>query len=97
MKDKANFIASSVSWFCTLAQTNEVFQLAMLILSIISTIITIANVFIKWYNKAKEDGKITSEELQELGKQLAEEGQNTAKLLKENKEKTEKEQNKHDI
>lgn len=79
MKDKFNVLTSSVSWILTAVQTNEILQTIMFIMSIISTAFTIAYTIHKWYNKAKEDGKITKEELQELGENLTE-------VLKQNEE-----------
>ena len=64
-------VGSAASWICTIAQTNEIFQFAMLILSILSTIFTIAFTIYKWYNKAKEDGKITKEEIEDLADDIS--------------------------
>lgn len=72
LKENAGLLGTSTSWICTIAQTNEIFQLAMLILSIVSTLFTIAYTIYKWYNKAKQDGKITPEEIKELGDDLQE-------------------------
>lgn len=66
VKENAGFLGAGASWICTIAQTNEIFQFVMLILSILSTIFTLAYTLYRWYNKAKEDGKITSEEIEEL-------------------------------
>ena len=65
-------VGSAASWICTIAQTNEIFQFAMLILSILSTLFTIAFTIYKWYNKAKEDGKITKEEIEDLADDISE-------------------------
>ena len=54
-------IGSLSSWLLTIAQTNEIMQLIMFIMSIISTAFTIAFIVYKWYNKAKEDGKVSGE------------------------------------
>lgn len=59
-------IGSLSSWLLTIAQTNEIMQLIMFIMSIISTAFTIAFIVYKWYNKAKEDGKITKDEIDDL-------------------------------
>ena len=73
MKDNIlSAIGSVSSWVFTMAQTNEAFQLIMLILSILSTLFTIAFTFYKWYNKAKEDGKITKEEIEDLADDISE-------------------------
>ena len=73
MKDNIlSAIGSVSSWVLTMAQTNEAFQLIMLILSILSTLFTRAFTFYKWYNKAKEDGKITKDEIEDLTKDISE-------------------------
>lgn len=65
-KDNANFLSSSASWVFTIVQTNELLQSICFILSAISTVFTIAYTVYRWYNKSKEDGKITIEEVKEL-------------------------------
>lgn len=74
MKNNINmgFLGSATSWICTVVQTNEIFQLVMLILSILSTLFTLAYTIYKWYNKAKEDGKITKEEIEDLADDVSE-------------------------
>lgn len=57
---------TSVSTALTIAQTNELFQLVELILSIITFLLTISYIIWKWYKKAKKDGKITIDEVEEL-------------------------------
>lgn len=54
----------------TALQTNEVFQYISLALTIVSTLVAIAFTIYKWYKKATEDGKITSEELEDLNKEV---------------------------
>ena len=66
IKENAGFLSAGASWCFTIAQTNEIFQCVMLVLSILSTMFTLAYTIYRWYNKAKEDGKITSEEIDEL-------------------------------
>ena len=46
-------------------QTSEVLQIISLVLTIIGSLITIALAIINWWKKAKADGKITSDEIQE--------------------------------
>ena len=66
LKENAGFLSAGASWIFTIAQTNEIFQCVMLVLSILSTLFTLAYTLYRWYNKAKEDGKITPEEIEEL-------------------------------
>ena len=46
-------------------QTNELLQTISLILTIIGTLITIIMALFSWWNRAKKDGKITKEEIDE--------------------------------
>lgn len=46
-------------------QTSEVLQIISLVLTIIGSLITIAMAIINWWKKAKADGRITSDEIQE--------------------------------
>ena len=50
----------------TISQTNEVFQIVQIILTCISTLIVMAFTIWKWYKKAKEDGVITPDEIDEV-------------------------------
>ncbi len=50
----------------TVTQTNEILQTISLIITIIGAIISMIIVpLISWYQKAKKDGKITSEEIKD--------------------------------
>ena len=59
-------------------QTSEVLQIISLVLTIIGSLITIAMAIINWWKKAKADGKITSEEIQE-GVEIIQNGINDLK------------------
>ena len=54
----------------TALQTNEVFQYISLAITILSSLLAIAFTIYKWWKKANEDGKITAEEIEELGNDL---------------------------
>lgn len=56
---------TSVSAVGTGLQTSEVLQIISLVLTIIGSLITISMAIISWWKKAKADGKITSDEIQE--------------------------------
>ena len=64
------FVGTSFGAVMTALQTNEVFQIIELILSIIALVITIAYTIWKWYRKASQDGKITADEVDELFDEL---------------------------
>lgn len=67
MKDKAlDFIGIAFQSMLTLAQTDEIFKIISLILTIITTTIVLARNIYEWYIKAKKDGKIDVDEGKEL-------------------------------
>lgn len=59
-------VALVVSTWATIAQTNEVFQTIQIVLTCLCLAVTFAYRIWRWYVKAKEDGRITLEELNEL-------------------------------
>lgn len=66
MRDNAIMIGGNVfAYVLTALQTNEIFQLAELILSVVLTVLLIAFRLWKWFKEAKKDGEITSDEIQE--------------------------------
>ena len=74
MNDK---IRELIAWICngsaimlTALQTEEVFRIISLILTITATLLSIALTIWTWWKKAKMDGKITPEEVEELKNQL---------------------------
>lgn len=50
----------------TLSQTDEVFRIVSLVLTIISALIVLIRNILDWYNKAKKDGKIDKDEIKEV-------------------------------
>ena len=67
MKDNITYgICGSIMAVCGITQTSELFQLIQVIIGVISALFAIAYTIYKWYNKAKEDGKITKEEVKDL-------------------------------
>lgn len=54
----------------TAIQANEVLQIIQAILTVIGLLITISYTIWKWYRKAKEDGKIEPQEVDELMEDL---------------------------
>lgn len=67
MKDNniVSYILSGFT-FLTSALTQDIMQIILLVLGILSTLFSIAYTVWKWYKKAKEDGIITDEEIDEL-------------------------------
>ena len=60
------WVGSGISTILTISQTNEVFQLIQIILTSIAVLVSIAYTIWKWRKNAKKDGKITSDEVDEL-------------------------------
>ena len=50
----------------TIAQTDEIFRIISLVLTIISAVVVLARNIYEWYLKAKKDGKIDANEGKEL-------------------------------
>ena len=69
-KDVLPFSGGAIGTIFTALQTNEVFQIISLVITILSTLIATAFTIWKWWKKASEDGKITSEELDDLNKDV---------------------------
>ena len=68
--DFLSWTGSALGTILTAIQTNEVFQYISLALTILSTLVAMAFTVYKWWKKANEDGKITPEEIDELGKDI---------------------------
>ena len=65
IKDVFEISGNGVMYILTATQTKEIFEIISLVLSILISILIIAGKIITWYKKAKEDGKITADELKE--------------------------------
>ena len=86
MKEKTlNGVCLGVNILATASQADEVLRYIQLALSILSTLIILAFNLYKWWKKAKEDGKIDKEELQE-GLNIVQNGLNEIKETKENEQ-----------
>ena len=71
--DIVAWLGTIVGGTCTgisYATANQILSICGLILTIISTIVSITYVIWKWWKKAKADGKITEEEVDELMDEL---------------------------
>ena len=68
-KDFIAWLGTLVGGTCTgvsYASANQILTICGLILTIISTLVSITYVIWKWWKKAKADGKITEDEVDEL-------------------------------
>lgn len=66
MKEWIEFTGNGALYILTILQTNEVFQIVELCISILLSIILIAYKIWKWYREAMKDGKITKDEIDEI-------------------------------
>ena len=67
MSDKfLDIVGITFQSLLTIAQTDEIFRIISLVLTIISAVVVLARNIYEWYVKAKKDGKITAEEGKEL-------------------------------
>lgn len=72
IKSMISYAGDGVGVVLTAMQTEHSFKVASLILTIIATSISIAFTIWNWYKSAKKDGKITLEEINELGEKIEE-------------------------
>lgn len=56
---------NGLMYVLTATQTKEVFEIISLVLSILISLLIITSKLVVWFKKAKEDGKITKDELKE--------------------------------
>lgn len=80
MKDSnmASWLLTGFSGILTFIQQNEIMQIISFSVTILSGVVSLAFNIYKWVRKAKKDGKITDEELDELAS-LVEGGLNPLK------------------
>lgn len=69
-----DFLTDTFGIVFTAIQTNELFQLVSLILTCLATAVSIGYTFYIWYKKAKADGKITKEEIEDLEEKIKRKG-----------------------
>lgn len=65
--DYQSYVCNGVGVVFSAIQTNEVLSWISWIITLLATLLSISFTLWKWYRKAKEDGKITKEEIDELG------------------------------
>lgn len=67
MSDKfQDIVGITFQSMLTIAQTDEIFRIISLVLTIISAVVVLARNIYEWYIKAKKDGKIDANEGKEL-------------------------------
>lgn len=60
------YAGNLVGMICTAIQPDELLQIISLVLTIVATLFSIAFTVCNWWKKAKDDGKIDKEEIDEL-------------------------------
>ena len=72
MKDTAISIGGNAfGYVLAVIQSNEVFQIISFILSVMTSLIIIGYKVWVWWREAKKDGKITKDEIQQLGDSIS--------------------------
>ena len=81
---------TAISSIATAMQANEVFYNIQVVISIICGVCTLISIIfgvidkiIKWYSKAKEDGKIDDKEKEELKQIISDDGSEVIKVVKD--------------
>jgi hypothetical protein len=69
-KDLLNYVLPTFEVVLTALQENVTYQIVCMILTIVSFLITIAFTCWKWYRDASKDGRITADEVSDLGDKL---------------------------
>ena len=59
--------------FNTILQSDEVLKYVNLVITILIGIVSLSYTIYRWYKKAKEDGKISSDEIEELKNNIVDE------------------------
>ena len=67
MNNNLDIATTTFSGLLTALQTDEVFKWVGFILTLLSALVGIAYRIWHWYKDAKEDGKITADEVKKLG------------------------------
>lgn len=67
MNNNLDIATTTFSGLLTALQTDEVFKWIGFILTLLSALVGIAYRIWHWYKDAKEDGKITADEVKKLG------------------------------
>lgn len=69
-KDLLNYVLPTFEAVLTALQENTAYQIICMVLTIVSFLITIAFTCWKWYRDVSKDGKITADEISDLGDKL---------------------------
>lgn len=78
MKNTGNicaWIGNGLTYAVAFASTNQVFQIIEFVFSILTSLVIITLKLVSWFKKAKKDGKIDSDEVDELIDIISKEGE----------------------
>ena len=78
MKSVGNIFAwvgNGLTYAIAFASTNQVFQIIEFVFSILTSLVIITLKIVSWFKKAKKDGKIDSDEVDELIDIISKEGE----------------------
>ena len=65
-RDLFEISGNGAMYVLTATQTKEIFEIISLVLSILISCLILASKIVQWWKKAKADGKIDKEEIQEV-------------------------------
>lgn len=70
MKKNAGYVGNILGIVFTALQDNLILQIISIVLTTASTLFSICFTIYQWYKNAKDDGKITKDEVDELANKL---------------------------
>ena len=73
MKESISIGGNVITYVLAAIQTNEVLQIIEFVMSVVLTLVILAYRVWQWWKEAKKDGKISEDEIDELGKIIEEE------------------------
>ena len=73
MKESISIGGNVLTYVLAAIQTNEVLQIIEFVMSVVLTLVILAYRVWHWWKEAKKDGKITEDEIDELGQIIEEE------------------------
>lgn len=86
VKDLFQFAGNGLQYLITWTQVEEVARIIGLVLSIMISVLIIIDKVITWWKKAKADGKITKDEIDELHQEIGGDISNIKEQLDSSKE-----------
>lgn len=85
----SEYLGCTAAAILTITQTQQVFQIAQLVLTCLATFVTLAFTLYKWYKAAKKDGKIDEDEIED-GINIIKDGIKEIQNITKNNDESEK-------